>query len=207
LAALRVRAEFFCRVCFLASTVARIRRSLAAPALLGSRVVVGVSGGGGSRVLVDAAAYVMHCGRRRRAWEDACAVHVDTSCVWALLRPGAADGGAAEAGAARDAALEGVLASALGAGLHAYVVPLEAAFADALCVVPVRARALARDGGGGARPPTAGGDPELPFVHPPPAAAAAMKLLADGVGDSEWTEGLMQQAKGPFEAQAAGLAI
>ena len=47
--------------------------------------------------------------------------------------------------------------------------------------------------------------PELPFVHPPPAAVAAMQLLADGGG--EWTEGLMQQAKGLFEAQAAGLAI
>ena len=47
--------------------------------------------------------------------------------------------------------------------------------------------------------------PELPFLHPPPAAAAAKQLLADGGG--EWTEGLMQQAKGLFEAQAAGLAI
>ena len=47
--------------------------------------------------------------------------------------------------------------------------------------------------------------PQLPFVQPPPPEVAAMQLLADGGG--EWTEGLMQQVKGLFEAQAAGLEI
>ena len=185
-AALRVRSEFFCRACFLASTVARVRRSLAAPALLGARVLLGVSGGGSSRLLLDAAAYVMHCGRRRRTWEDACVVHVDTSCLWPLLQP--ADVGVHAAGGAhfqsardddrdgavtRGAALETLLTASLSAGLNTYIVPLESCFSDVLCVVPVRARALGRDGGDGARRPTAGGDPEQPFAPWPESAVAA----------------------------------
>lgn len=140
LAHARVRGDFLCKACLMSAVYKRCRLPATAPPLQSSDVLVAWSGGEASRVLVDMAAGIMHCGRKKRWWRDAATVHVDTSglaSLWRVTGPGA---DAAAAAARRSTA--SVIATSIAAGLHCYVVPLEAAFAPALHVVPVSAPAI-----------------------------------------------------------------
>jgi hypothetical protein len=199
-ASLRVRAEFLCGPCFLSGALARSRRLLSTGPHTGGEVLLAVSGGASSRAALDVAALLMHCGRRRRWWADAAAVHVDAApLLGAMLgvRGGACacgegrEGCDAPACAWGEGGLRGLLEATLAAGLHTYVVPLEAAFAEGLLALPVAAPdvALAPASGGGdsgcAPPPASGaqcdaGAPFAPFSGATVAvrAAEAARALA-----------------------------
>jgi hypothetical protein len=182
-----VRAEFLCRACFLSGALSRSRRLLSTGPHTGGEVLLALSGGASSRAALDVAALLMHCGRRRRWWADAAAVHVDVSpLLGSMVGAGGAcvcEGGGCGCGAPAcawgEGGLRGLLLSSLSAGLHTYVVPLESAFSGGLFVLPVAAPEVvvgAAVGSIGAYPPPASGaqcDAGSPFSPFPEGAVAA----------------------------------
>jgi hypothetical protein len=188
----RTRADYLCRACFLASCLSRSRRLLTHPHLIGSRVVLGVSGGCSSLLALDVASLLLHCGRRRRWWEQGAVVHIDTSslCQAGLLRAGGEGGMAAAPQSAAAAAggsgqgvgvpSEALLTACLASGLHTYIVPLESAFAPGLLVYPLAAPTIALGAEGVTPAPVSGAllNAALPFAPLQRAAAAPRAALA-----------------------------
>jgi len=132
LASLRVRKECVCKSCLITDVRNRARRSITGTPAVASSLMVAVSGGAASRLLLDAVHRLMDCGRRHRQFTSASAVHVDVSGVASLFSmPGAAD-------VCRAAALAAVK-QCVREGINAVLVPIEQVFTESPCWIAVPA--------------------------------------------------------------------
>jgi hypothetical protein len=111
-----LRGEALCAHCIVAFVTRRGRAALMGVPQLGHAVALALGGGACSSTAVDLAQGIMDCGRKRRWWADAIAVHVDVSSLSLLGEEGALA-----------AHTRAVTCHALSAGLLTFVVPLECA--------------------------------------------------------------------------------
>ena len=118
-ATLTSRGLSWCRNCLMASVAGKVRTHLSESAAFGQRVAVSLSGGAGSLLLLDTTLRLMDCGRKRRLFEDAFVVVVDTTAFGAPLQDSSDATG-----------LRLVLLHAVTSGLRVVIAPAEAAFAN-----------------------------------------------------------------------------
>ena len=196
-AVVRSRADHYCRLCFLATCLSRTRKLMTHPLLVGSRVLLGVSGGASSLAALDVASLLLHSGRRRRWWAEGAVVHIDTSALWECGFFGVGARGGSEpsgegggGGAERALPSPALLSTCLASGLHTYIVPLEAAFTPCLLVLPIAAPTIALGDAGIAPAPPSGAqlNAALPFsplrdTAAPALAAAVAQALGTLAGE------------------------
>jgi hypothetical protein len=112
------RGERACRQCLLESVAGKVRLHLSQSAAVGQCVMVALSGGAGSLMLLDVVSRIMDCGRRRRPFARCVAAVVDTTPL-------------SSSGSERHAGFSQLLSCALSRGFDLAIVPAELLFLGA----------------------------------------------------------------------------
>jgi hypothetical protein len=154
LAVTRLRvSDALCAGCTESTVGSRLKRVMTNDPARGQDVLIAASSGAASLSAVNIASQIMNCGRKRRFWKDASVVHVDCAIIGDIVLAtqakniGATSPLELEAGLLQEkiySPLQTVLNTSIASGIHAYVIPLEAALIhDKLFVLPVQAPEIA----------------------------------------------------------------
>lgn len=149
LAVTRLRvSDALCAACTESTVGSRLKRVMTNDPARGQDVLIAASSGAASLSAINIASQIMNCGRKRRFWKDVAVVHVDCAIIGDIILAtqsknlGVSTPLELESGLIEEkiyAPLRSVLTASITSGIHAYVIPLEAALIhDNLFMLPVQ---------------------------------------------------------------------